>query len=81
MMSVREEAEGLRGTLQYNTDLFDKATILRLLGHFRTLLEGIVAHPGQRLSDLPLLTPAERHQPLVEWNGTNKRLPESYVYP
>jgi amino acid adenylation domain-containing protein/non-ribosomal peptide synthase protein (TIGR01720 family) len=41
------------------------------LGHFQTLLAGLVANPRQRLSDLPLLTAAERHQLLVEWNKTN----------
>ena len=76
MLVMHEEPDGLRGVLQYNTDLFDQATMLRLLGHFRTLLEGIVANPEQRLADLPLLTPAERHQLLVEWNDTRKDYPQ-----
>ena len=75
MMVMQEEPEGLSGALQYNTDLFDDVTILRMLGHFRTLLEGIVAHPEQRLANLPLLTPAERHQLLVEWNDTDTNSP------
>ncbi len=54
----------------YSTDLFDAATIERLVGHFVTLLEGIVADPDQRISELPLLTEPERHQLLVEWNDT-----------
>ncbi|MDZ7268843.1 MAG: amino acid adenylation domain-containing protein [candidate division KSB1 bacterium] len=62
-----EENNGLRGKLEYATDLFDAATMQRLLGHFRTLLEGIVANPGARLSQLPLLTADERRQLLVEW--------------
>ena len=70
-----EEAGGLRGTLEYNTDLFDEATISRMRGHFQTLLEGIVADPAQRLSDLPLLTEAERQQLLVEWNATQVEYP------
>jgi amino acid adenylation domain-containing protein/non-ribosomal peptide synthase protein (TIGR01720 family) len=61
---------GLTGSLEYNTDLFDAATITRMLGHFSTLLEGIVANPNQRLSDLPLLTEAETQQLLVDWNKT-----------
>ena len=52
----------LTGSLQYKTDLFDAATITRMLGYFQTLLEGIVANPDQRLSDLPLLTEAERRK-------------------
>jgi len=58
--------QGLIGTLEYNTDLFNDTT--RMLGHFQTLLEGIVADPQQCLSDL-LLTPVEQ-QLLVEWNDT-----------
>jgi amino acid adenylation domain-containing protein/non-ribosomal peptide synthase protein (TIGR01720 family) len=61
---------GLAGALEYNTDLFDAATIDRMSEHFQTLLEGIVRNSGQRLSDLPLLTDLERHQVLVEWNNT-----------
>ncbi len=62
--------EGLTGSLEYATDLFDAPTITRMIGHFQTLLEGIVANPDQPLSDVPLLTAAERHQLLVEWNQT-----------
>ena len=42
--------------LEYNTDLFDDARILRMLGHFETLLQAVAADPGQRLAELPLLT-------------------------
>ncbi|MHC5717877.1 MAG: non-ribosomal peptide synthetase, partial [Nostoc sp.] len=65
-----EIKQGLMGTLEYNTDLFNADTITRMLGHFQTLLEGIVANPKQRISDLPLLPKTEQHQLLVEWNNT-----------
>ena len=65
-----ETTQGLSGLLEYNIDLFDASTISRILGHFQTLLEGIVANPDQRLSDLPLLTSAEHQQLLVDWNNT-----------
>src|SRR5262249_24032199 len=58
---------------EYNTDLFDHTVITRMLGHFQTLLAGIVANPDQRLADLPLLTEGERQQLLVEWNATKVR--------
>ncbi len=67
---LHEAADGLRGMLEYNTDLFESATITRLLGHFHALLAGIVTDPERRIGDLPLLTEAERHQVLVEWNQT-----------
>ena len=74
-LSVEETSAGLRGTLEYNTDLFDAVTIRRMLGHYQRLLEGIVADPGQPISQLPLLTEDERHQLLVEWNNTARDYP------
>ena len=62
--------------MNYSTDLFEAETINRMLGHFQTLLEGIVAEPEQRLSELPLLTQPERHQLLVEWNDTQADYPQ-----
>lgn len=61
--------------MEYNTDLFDSSTIDRLLGQFKHLLEAIIANPEQRLSDLPLLTDAERQRLLVNWNNTSAALP------
>ncbi|HEY9669184.1 MAG TPA: amino acid adenylation domain-containing protein, partial [Coleofasciculaceae cyanobacterium] len=58
-----------------NTDLFDAATITRMMGHFQTLLEAIVDNPQQRVSELPLLSANERHQLLVEWNDTRAEYP------
>ena len=58
----------LRGELEYNSELFDKATIQRLGRHLETVLAGMVAHPQRPFHALPLLTPAEQHQLLVEWN-------------
>jgi non-ribosomal peptide synthetase component F len=70
-----EDKKALACTLEYSTDLFDPATILRMQDHLRTLLEGIVVDPDQRLSDLPLLTEDERHRLLVEWNDTKSDYP------
>jgi non-ribosomal peptide synthetase component F len=58
-LSMMETPQGLFGSLEYNTDLFDGETISRMIGHFQTLLAGIIAGHGQRLSELPLLTEAE----------------------
>ncbi|HHH40712.1 MAG TPA: non-ribosomal peptide synthetase, partial [Chloroflexi bacterium] len=49
---VEETEEELRGSLEYNTDLFDGATIGRMLGHYRTLLEAIVADPDRPIAHL-----------------------------
>ncbi|MBW4510719.1 MAG: amino acid adenylation domain-containing protein [Scytonematopsis contorta HA4267-MV1] len=60
----------------YNTDLFNADTITRMLGHFQTLLEGIVSNPQQRVLQLPLLTEAEQRQILVDWNSTTVEYPQ-----
>ncbi|MCY1041447.1 amino acid adenylation domain-containing protein [Corallococcus sp. bb12-1] len=65
-----ETPTGLGGRCLYNTDLFDAASIQRLLGHYRNLLEGLVAQPQARVSALPMLTAAERTQLLDTWSGT-----------
>ena len=67
---IAEAEQELVAAIEYNTGLFDAATVERMLGHLRVLLQAIVARPGRRLSALPLLTQAERHQLLVEWNDT-----------
>jgi amino acid adenylation domain-containing protein len=69
-VEMTEGPEGLATAVEYCTDLFGREMIQRLLGHFRVLLEGIVADPDRRIMALPLLTEAERRQLLVEWNNT-----------
>jgi amino acid adenylation domain-containing protein len=69
-LSMTQIEEELVGSWEYNTDLFDAATIERMAGHFQTLLEAIVADPSHRVSDLPLLSATEQRQLLVEWNQT-----------
>jgi amino acid adenylation domain-containing protein len=59
----------------YNTDLFKDETIERWLGHFQTLLELVINDPQQNLRQLPLLSPAQRQQLLVDWNNTGADYP------
>ena len=64
---------------QYSTDLFDPGRIRRLLGHLATLLTAAVEEPETRLSDLPLLAPAERER-LAAWGrGAREPMPEVSV--
>jgi len=74
-LEIQEKAQGIMVSAVYNADLFEKATISRLLGHFQTLLEGATADPQARLSDLPILAEDERNQILVEWNDTYRDFP------
>ena len=66
-----EKPEGLKIVFEYSTNLFEPATIDRMLAHLGVLLDGIVRNPDERLARLPLLTEPERRQLLVEWNETH----------
>ncbi|HEX8189187.1 MAG TPA: amino acid adenylation domain-containing protein [Pyrinomonadaceae bacterium] len=59
----------------YNTDLFDRSTIRRMLRYGHNLLGGIAADPRQRLRDLPLLSEDDRRQVLAGWNATEADYP------
>jgi amino acid adenylation domain-containing protein/non-ribosomal peptide synthase protein (TIGR01720 family) len=69
-LQITETAHGLDGRIEYNTDLFDPATIQRLITHWRVLLEAWTAEPDLRLGLVPLLTDQERQQILTDWNAT-----------
>jgi amino acid adenylation domain-containing protein len=80
-LTLWEEQGIMKGTLEYNTDLFEAPTIKRTIHHFQTLLEGITADVEQDISHLPWLTPGETRQLLVEWNATDCDYPrESCIY-
>ncbi|HVR95768.1 MAG TPA: amino acid adenylation domain-containing protein, partial [Thermoanaerobaculia bacterium] len=74
-LSLEERGEEIAGAAELNLDLFDPATVDRLLGHLRTLLAGMVEEPGRRLSELPLLSEPERRQILIDWNPAGIELP------
>ncbi|TFG62673.1 MAG: non-ribosomal peptide synthetase, partial [Nitrospirales bacterium] len=75
------KGEILEGTVTFNTDLFESATIKRLTMHYHRLLEGLVANPTHVVSQVPLLTKAERHQLLIEWNPpVSQDSPALYVH-
>src|SRR6185295_13855795 len=73
-LSLVEAGGRLTGLVEYNADLFDATTIRRLAGHFQVLLQGFADDPARRLSELSLLTEAERRQ-LAEWNDTDAPYP------
>ncbi len=74
-LMMAEHADHLLASFQYSTALFDRSTIVRLAAHFKNLLEGVVADPGARLSDLPLLEEPERYRLLTGWNATQAGYP------
>jgi len=76
-LKLRERSGLLEGELEFNTDLFDHATIDRLIGHYQLILDGMRNDPDCAVSRLPLLTEAERETLLARWNNTERSLPES----
>ena len=74
-LSITDMGDELRGLLEYNTDLFRKSTIQRMIQHLRLLLEGITANPDQPVSDLPLLSAEQRRTLLQVWNDTAREYP------
>ncbi len=69
---LERSAEGWTATAEYSTDLFEAGRVERMLEHWRMVLESVVINPGQRVSEIPLLTATERQQILVEWNRTER---------
>ncbi|MEH2064608.1 MAG: amino acid adenylation domain-containing protein [Nostoc sp.] len=77
ILVLREQDNGLGMVFDYNAEMFDASTIERMLGHFKTLLEGIVANPDLPISELPLLTAGEQYQVLVDWHGKQADYPQN----
>jgi amino acid adenylation domain-containing protein len=70
LVDTGEAGAGLAGTLEYDPELFDGATVARLAGWFESLLRAAAGSPEARVAELPLLAAAERFQAAVEWNDT-----------
>ncbi len=75
-LNIIESAAGLTLDCDYNTALFDPATIQRWLGLYETLLRGLAADPQRPLAELPLLSEEDRKKILVEWNDTAVAWPD-----
>jgi amino acid adenylation domain-containing protein/non-ribosomal peptide synthase protein (TIGR01720 family) len=68
--------ERLHLQITYHTNRFETAAVERMLGHFRNLLEGMIANPEQRICEIPLLAEEERRLMLQQWNRTVHAYPE-----
>ena len=76
LLEVYESPEGVSGSVEYATDLFDGGTVERLSAQLRTLLEGIAADPDARVSALPLVTARERREVVESWSRSGAEEPE-----
>lgn len=75
-LELDDRPEGLIGRFEYNTDLFDTATIERMVAHWQTLLASIAENPTLSLHELDLLTEAEHVQIRDTWNDTRAPYPD-----
>jgi len=71
-LTMHQHVEMMSGGIEYNTDIFEDATITRFIENFKTLLEGIAARPDERIEDLPVISEAEKIQILTQWNGAQR---------
>lgn len=69
-LTVRENADGLLARWNYNTDIFDRATIENMDRAFEALLDGVIEDPSRRLADYPIRT-ADDAQRIAGWNATD----------
>jgi len=69
-LTIGESPTGLKGDIEYNTDLFAEATIVRIAQHFKQLLFAVVNSPASKIHQLELLSDEEKHQLINEFNDT-----------
>ncbi|HEX8853029.1 MAG TPA: amino acid adenylation domain-containing protein, partial [Pyrinomonadaceae bacterium] len=75
ILYLSESAGDLLASWEYNTDRLDSETVRRMARHFQTLLENSITNPDERISRLELMSEAERHRVVVEWNQTAGNFP------
>src|SRR5439155_1454638 len=75
-LEVAESEQGIEAALEYNTDLFEPATVKAMLTHWQQALQSLVQQPDQRVADVSLLTEAERALLLDTWNTTQRAYPQ-----
>jgi amino acid adenylation domain-containing protein len=79
-LTAQDTGEGLHCCLEYDTDLFDRETAERMLGHFEMLLRSAVAEPDRPVAALPILTGHEQRQLLLDWNQTASEYPRRCIH-
>jgi amino acid adenylation domain-containing protein len=77
---LAEPGDRMRLRIMHEAGRFDSETAARILGHIQTVLKAIATHPEQKLRDISLLSEAERHQLLVEWNRTAAEVPQRCLH-
>ena len=78
---LAETPSGFAGSLIYNTALFEPATAERMARHFLALLDGLVSQPERPVFQAPMLSEAERHKVLHQWNDSRVEYPSGSTIP
>lgn len=73
---MRCGGQGLSGTMVYNADIYDAATVEQMMRHFEVVLEAVISNPDRNIDDVVLLSEAEEQQQLINWNSTQASYPE-----
>ncbi|MBV8842651.1 MAG: amino acid adenylation domain-containing protein, partial [Bryobacterales bacterium] len=81
LLLVSEKPEGLTCMVEYSTELFEAASVQRLLGHYRVLLESIVGNADEQIASFSLLTAAEEQVILTEWNNPSNHVRQEDCLP
>ena len=80
VFSLEESEHQLNCKVEYNTDLYQEATIQRMVEHYKRLLHAIAADPNIRIAQLQLLTDKEQDQLMVQWNATQHAFPKNKTF-
>ncbi len=75
-LALSETEDGLSGSLEYASDLFDHATVERMVGYLRNVLVAMVSDATQSIENLPMLPASERQQLLIDFNATRADFPQ-----
>ncbi len=78
-LELDERPDGMAGRFLYSTEMFERDTIRRMIGHWLTMLDGIAIAPTTPLDSLPMLSRDETATMLGTWNETARALPDASV--
>ncbi len=76
---LAEDRDGLKGLIEYATDLFDEDPVRRMADHFCSLLADIAPDPHRRLSELATVSADERRRLVEQWSGAGAAAPGGTV--
>ena len=79
-LDMREIGRSMYGELKYDASLFERVTIERMVANLQALLDGILAGPEQRISELPVVSAPERSMLIEEWNRTAADFPRDRCF-